>query len=74
MIKSTPIKCPVCKKKFYPELGEWAWRIGTEDNKRMVCSYGCMRKWQKAKENTPQALAKAERIQKELKGCGRIGR
>lgn len=52
--------CPICKKKFVPAI-EHAWKIGHkrsdvidaegkyEDNRenRLVCTYSCMRKWEK---------------------------
>lgn len=68
MINGTPIKCPICKKKFYAELGGWAWKIGWKSETRYVCSYACMRTWQKKKENSPRALRKAAKIEKELRG------
>lgn len=40
-----PAKCPICKKKYYP-AAQHAWRIGNGNGAR-VCSYSCMRKWEK---------------------------
>lgn len=47
-----PIECPICGKKFIP-APEHYWKIGnyklntrTDD----VCSYSCMRKWEKEQE------------------------
>lgn len=40
----TPSKCPICKKNYYP-TPDHAWRIG--ENGKRVCSYSCMRKWEK---------------------------
>lgn len=53
-----PLKtCPICKKQFAPAL-EHAWLIGkayldtqTYDYRNIpVCSYTCMRKWEKEQE------------------------
>lgn len=38
--------CPVCGKKFSP-LPDHALKIGKEGSRRLVCSYSCMRKWEK---------------------------
>lgn len=38
--------CPVCKKKYYA-APDHAWKIGSGAGRR-VCSYSCMRKWEKA--------------------------
>lgn len=40
------IKCPICGKEFHatPERG---WRIGETVTSQRVCSYSCMRKWEK---------------------------
>lgn len=40
-------KCPVCGKMF-KAAPEHAYHIG-KSKKRRVCTYGCMRKWQKEK-------------------------
>jgi hypothetical protein len=39
-------KCPVCGKKFHP-MPDHALRIGGEDSRQLVCTYSCMRKWEK---------------------------
>lgn len=45
--------CPVCGKKFLP-APEHAWKIGYESeaerNQNLVCTYSCMRKWEKERE------------------------
>ena len=46
-----PQKCPVCGKKFIP-APEHYWKIGTGPNgidtrTKNVCSYSCMRVWEK---------------------------
>ena len=40
------IKCPICGEKYHPEP-EHAWRIGHGEKGIKVCSYTCMRKWEK---------------------------
>lgn len=39
-------KCPICNKVYIvPKyIDEWAWKISYN---RSVCSYSCMRKWEK---------------------------
>lgn len=39
-------KCSICKKKFHPEP-EHGWKIGFSTGGKPVCSYSCMRKWEK---------------------------
>lgn len=42
-------KCPICGKEFHPEA-EHAWKIGRTKNGeggKSVCTYSCMRKWEK---------------------------
>lgn len=39
-------KCPVCGEQFKLEV-EHYWRIGTGEKGKHVCSYHCMRKWEK---------------------------
>lgn len=42
------IKCPICGKEFHPEL-DHAWKIGEgKYSSKIVCTYTCMRKWEKA--------------------------
>ena len=60
------IKCPICKKKFLP-APMLVYRVG--DPERRVCSYSCMRAYQKKEENSAAALRRAERIRKELEGA-----
>lgn len=40
------INCAVCGKKFKP-APEHALKIGGEESRRIVCSYSCMRKYEK---------------------------
>jgi hypothetical protein len=47
-----PIECPICGKKFIP-APEHYWKIGNygmESRDERVCSYSCMRKWEKEQE------------------------
>lgn len=38
--------CPICKKKFF-STPDHAWKIGETIHAKKVCSYTCMRKWEK---------------------------
>lgn len=40
------INCAVCGKKFKP-APEHALKIGAEGSRNLVCSYSCMRKYEK---------------------------
>lgn len=40
--------CPICNKKYIP-APEHAWKIGSEKVYKLVCSYTCMRAWEKEK-------------------------
>ena len=50
-----PQECPICGKKFIP-APEHYWKIGkgkydvSETRIINVCSYSCMRKWEKEQE------------------------
>lgn len=41
-----PKECPVCKKPFYPAPLH-GWLIGWDSQQIPVCSYHCMREWEK---------------------------
>lgn len=42
-----PNVCPICKKNFYPAPLH-AWKIGNDRcREKFVCSYTCMRVWEK---------------------------
>ena len=51
-IHNLPINCPICGKKFIPapehywKIGQW----GSEERTDVVCSYSCMRVWEKEQE------------------------
>lgn len=53
-------KCPICGKGFHP-APEHAWKIGPEQTGPLVCSYTCMRKWEK--EHPPK-----KKIRRVIKG------
>lgn len=38
--------CPICGKMFHP-MPDHSLRIGGEGSRQLVCSYSCMRKWEK---------------------------
>ena len=44
--------CPECGRKFYCyNMGEWAYKRETSNHQRKTfCSWGCMRKFDKRKE------------------------
>lgn len=43
--------CPICGKEFLPASQHY-WRIGdVPSRERLVCSYSCMRKWEKTPKN-----------------------
>lgn len=44
-------ECPICGKKFVP-AAQHMWKIGgwgniSGERREVVCSYSCMRKWEK---------------------------
>lgn len=42
-----PLKvCPICKRKFAPAPSHY-WKINYD---RLVCSYSCMRAWERVQE------------------------
>lgn len=44
-------KCPICGKEFRMYYGaEWAYKIKKKTGPICVCSWGCMRKWEKNNE------------------------
>lgn len=56
--------CPVCGKEFAPAI-EHAWKIKVKNskgqwtqNKKKVCSYHCMREWEKEVEEERKAKLK----------------
>ena len=62
-------ECPICKKMFLP-APQHAWDIsgyGT-DWERLVCSYHCMRAWERKQEAKPAAIRRRARIETELAG------
>ena len=55
--------CPICKKKFVPQAMH-IYRI--KDS--FVCSYSCMRAYQKKMEERTGATKRMERIKRQLAG------
>lgn len=41
-----PVKCPICGEMFSP-TAEHAYKIGEGNKSQLVCTYSCMRKWEK---------------------------
>ena len=58
-----PIECPICKKKFYPAPMH-AYKIGFESQPELVCSYHCMRAYEK--DNTIYKLKKLRKEELEF--------
>lgn len=57
--------CPICGKAFVPAV-EHMWKIGGwgnlgERRYTVVCSYTCMRKWEKEQEASDKAKKKRHR-------------
>ena len=50
-----PIKCPICEKMFAP-APEHSYRIDEGVKCKLVCSYSCMRAWEK-KPKKPRGTA-----------------
>lgn len=60
--------CPVCKKKFMLyDSDAHAFRIRKNDNVLSVCSWGCVRDYERKHEGVHAAKRRA-RIQKQLQG------
>lgn len=62
--------CPICGKRFIP-APEHYWKIGTgeydmETRNRLVCSYSCMRVWEK--EQMVKTRKHSARVNKDLLG------
>ena len=58
LTKST---CPICSKEFM-HYSDWYWKIGNygfETRDQYVCSYSCMRAWEKDQE--ARELAKRDK-------------
>jgi DNA-directed RNA polymerase specialized sigma subunit len=61
-----PIECPICGKKFIPapehrwQIGQW----GVETRHENVCSYTCMRKWEKEQEAKAKTKEHANKSRK----------
>ena len=63
-------KCPVCKKKFFVRYAEeYVYKIYRGNSYKHVCSWKCLREYEKAHETSTEKKAK-EQVQKELRGEG----
>lgn len=59
-------KCPICCKRFVP-ASQHMWKIGNWDGitgERIVkvCSYSCMRKWEKEQEAKDKKKRHSRRV------------
>jgi len=50
-MKSAQRKCPICKKEFFVHTPEWVYKMGSAQNRKYYCSWGCMRKAEAIKES-----------------------
>ena len=60
--------CPICGKMFQP-MPDHALRIGGENSRQLVCSYTCMRNWEKEQgwQRRDEILKQREKKGKVLK-------
>lgn len=61
--------CPICSKKFIP-APEHYWKIGTgeydmDTRIKNVCSYSCMRKWERQQEAKRKERRERARLARE---------
>ena len=49
--------CPICKKEYIFRDG-WVYRKKSGEHEKVFCSWGCMRKWEKAHSHTPERREK----------------
>lgn len=55
-------KCPVCGKKFLP-AGQHGYKIGNaETTEKLVCTYTCMRKWEREQEEKSKKKHKGKPV------------
>ena len=55
-------RCPICKKNFVPAPNH-QWIISINHNPRKkVCSYNCMRKWEKPRLEAEKKKAEERRM------------
>lgn len=60
--------CPICEKRFLvldPNI--YAYRVKCRTNNLYVCSWSCLRKYEK-KHNGKRLMRQKNKIQKELEG------
>ena len=69
MVADKRIECPVCKKLFLP-APQHAYNISRFGTNwvRLVCSYHCMRDWERKQEAKPMEIKRRARLEKELAG------
>ena len=69
MVSERLFECPICKKLFLP-APQHAWDISGYGTRweRLVCSYHCMREWERKQEAKPEEIRRRARIEKELAG------
>lgn len=69
MISARMDECPVCGKKFSP-APQHSYNISGYGTNcvRLVCSYRCMREWERKQEAKPEATRRKAKIKKELAG------
>lgn len=55
-------KCPICGKEFLP-AGQHSYKIGTiVKQQKLVCTYTCMRKWEREQEEKNKKRHKGKLI------------
>lgn len=52
--------CPVCGKNFLP-AAQHGWKIGEGSKERLVCTYSCQRKYEKASEKKKTTILEVKR-------------
>lgn len=60
--------CPICGKMFHP-MPDHSLRIGGEDSRQLVCSYTCMRNWEKE-----QGWQRRDEILKQRENKGKVSK
>ena len=57
---NNPVKCPICGKTFYPYPSH-AYKIKNKGWTRFVCTWSCLRKHEKEKEEYDKTHRKRKR-------------
>lgn len=68
-----PQECPICGKKFIPASQHY-WKISRgeydmETRTKNVCSYSCMRKWEKQQEAKRKERKERAKLARQKRGC-----